>query len=212
MTPPIQSLVFDMDGVLADTSPCHAAAWEQIFRLIGIQAPAYHEIAGRSTRNVLEQFTGGLAPDHEQLLEWVRFKQLAALETLHTAPIEYDDTTPAITCLKQAGYAMSLATSASRASASLVLKRCGLEATFETIVCAEDMDRAKPDPAIFMLAMKRAGYRPASTLIIEDSSSGLAAALASGARVACVRSGHECDHPNFQGSFNNLLELTGSLT
>ena len=68
-------VVFDLDGVLVDTSPCHRAAFEALWREIGITGPPYESLAGRTTLQAVRDCTRALAPTEGQFREWVLFKQ-----------------------------------------------------------------------------------------------------------------------------------------
>ena len=55
-------IIFDMDGVLADSSPCHARAYQDLWKEIGVEGPRYDSIMGRPTGEVIREVTRDLAP------------------------------------------------------------------------------------------------------------------------------------------------------
>ena len=71
-------LIFDMDGVLVDTSAGHARAYQDLWERCGVTGPPYARIAGRPTREVVEHFTRELAPTPAAIEEWAAFKQQRA--------------------------------------------------------------------------------------------------------------------------------------
>ena len=75
-----------------------------------------------------------------------------------------------------------------------------------------DVVAGKPAPEVYLSAMERAGVAPHRTLIIEDSQSGLTAAVASRAYTASVRSGVKNDHERFIGSFPDVRSLLAKLS
>jgi HAD superfamily hydrolase (TIGR01509 family) len=196
--------VFDMDGVLVDTSACHRQAYERLWQRCGIAGPAYDEIAGRRTWDVVRERTASLHPSPRQIEEWAAFKQAEARALLASADIVYDDTLSALRTLQERRLVMAVATGASRASAELVLERTRLRGFFRTLVTAEDVTRGKPDPEIFQCVIARAGSTPERCVIVEDSLSGIDAAIACGAAVVCVRSGLRRAHTAFLGTFPTL--------
>jgi HAD superfamily hydrolase (TIGR01509 family) len=204
-------VIFDMDGVLVDTSACHRLAYERLWQRCGVTGPAYETIAGRPTREVVAEFTAPLRPSAGQVSEWVSFKQAAARALLAGNSIVYTDTIPALSALQSARIPMALATGASRETAFQVLAQTCLRAFFGIVVTAEDVARGKPDPEVYQVVMTRAEASPARCVIVEDSAAGIRAGLASGARVASVRTGLRLDHPDFLGSFADLSALVAAL-
>jgi HAD superfamily hydrolase (TIGR01509 family) len=200
-------LIFDMDGVLADTSPCHRRAYQDLWCRIGVQGPHYEAIAGRMTKDVITTFTGELKPTATEIDEWVRFKQERARNYLATEMITYGDAALSLAALAREGISLALGTGASRRTAEMVLKQLGLFDFFPVILTASDVQNGKPAPDIYSEIMVQGAFNPKDTLIIEDSLAGLEAAVASQAYVASVRSGREIAHPRFVGSFPDLLKL-----
>jgi beta-phosphoglucomutase-like phosphatase (HAD superfamily) len=205
--PPLDLIIFDMDGVLVDSTPCHRLAFERLWQLCGIRGPAYEAIAGRRTREVVEEVTAALKPSRRQVDEWVSFKQACAREVLATRTLTYDDAIPALRAIARCGIPLALGTAASRASVHLVLGKPGWDSLFSDVVTGEDVTAGKPNPEIYETIMSRAAASPDRCVIVEDSAAGIEAAIAAGARVACVRSGLEVDDPAFLGSFEDLREL-----
>jgi len=76
------------------------------------------------------------------------------------------------------------ATSSSPAEAHVVLQALGLAGQFDVVVTAADVVRAKPAPDLYLLATARLAVTPQQAIAVEDSSSGLQAALAAG--VTCI--------------------------
>ncbi|HWP48984.1 MAG TPA: HAD family phosphatase [Candidatus Limnocylindrales bacterium] len=199
--------IFDMDGVLADTSPCHRRAYEDLWRRIGIRGPEYETIAGRKTCDVIKEFTAGLKPSPEQIQEWILFKQLQARRYFSAEVITYPDTVRALTTLAKYKARLALGTSASRDSTRMILNRLGISDLFSILVTGDDVKHGKPSPEIYLKIIQKAEISPHKTLIVEDSPSGLEAAIASTAYAASVRTGKKIEHPKFIGSFSDLCEL-----
>ena len=207
----LELLIFDLDGVLVDSSPAHAKAFIDLWRRIGISGPAYPEIAGRTTKEVVSEYTSGLTPSAVQLEEWIHFKQLRAREYLAQHCILYDDTIPSLQPLTGPSRRLALGTSASGETTRWILKQFDLTKYFSAIATAEDVQTGKPSPEIYLHVMSIAGTSPEVTLIIEDSFSGLQAASATGAFVASTRSGLEIDGERFAGSFATIEEMIDKL-
>jgi HAD superfamily hydrolase (TIGR01509 family) len=205
-------VVFDLDGVLVDTSACHAWAFNQLWRLCGIDGPAYGDgVAGRTTLDVVLEHTAHLQPSEGQVTEWVAFKQARVLECFERRDIDFPDVLPVLRALREGGVDMAVATGASRARTTVILERLGVDTWFRSIVTADDVRAGKPDPETYAAAIERARAEPSRTGVVEDSPSGVESALAAGAHVASVRTGIHSDHPRFLFALRNLHELTDAL-
>jgi HAD superfamily hydrolase (TIGR01509 family) len=82
--------------------------------------------------------------------------------------------------LHDAGLPLAVATSSQRAYAEGLLQSHGLRSRFEFILASEDVTHAKPDPEIYLAAVGRLGFEPATVLVLEDSPPGILAAKAAG--------------------------------
>jgi HAD superfamily hydrolase (TIGR01509 family) len=201
------SFIFDLDGVLVNTSGAHARAYADLWQRIGINGPDYEGIAGRKTEEVLRQFCGELHPSEDKVLKWIRFKQERARDYIMSEDLLYDDTIFTLKTLWERAFLLALATGSSHATTSLILERYNLAHYFNAVITADDALKGKPAPDMYLEAIKRTKMNPAETLIVEDSQSGLISALDSGAFVASIRTGIRLEHKRFIGSYENLRSL-----
>ena len=208
---PFDLVVFDLDGVLADTAGCHARAFERLWRDLDLHGPEYSAIAGRRTREVVSEVSASLRPTAAQVASWVAAKQRYARHCLEREDIAYPDAGPTLRALAEAGYALAVGTSASRAGAALALGRLALDTAFAAVVTGDDVSAGKPAPEIYALTMARAGALPRRSLVVEDSAPGIDAALAAGAHVASVRTAVQRAHGRFAGAFPDLVGLAAAL-
>lgn len=206
-TPPLAMLIFDLDGVLADTTPCHRLAWSRLWDRLGLCGPAYEEIAGQRTLDVVRAVTAGRAPTTAQVEAWVAYKQAEARRLVGRETIVFDDVAPVVGLLRERGVPLALGTSASRHTATAVLARLGLEAAFNPVVAAEDVARAKPHPEVYERIVEAAGLQPRQVLVVEDSEAGVAAAVAAGVHVVSVRTGVRRDGELFLAALPDLRSL-----
>lgn len=99
---------------------------------------------------------------------------------------------------QRAGVTMAITTTTTRASVEALLHRQlggDWQTRFATLVCAEDVARKKPDPAVFRIAVERLGVVAARAVAIEDSPNGVMAATAAGCPVIVTRSVYFADSP-----------------
>lgn len=197
-------IIFDLDGVLVRTDGVHSSAYADLWERLDLEGPDYSSIAGQTTRETVEACTAHLRPSADQLAGWVDFKQQRARHYLRTRAIEFEDTVPVLSALRERGHTLALGTGASAAGTDTILGRLGIKRFFSIVVTGEDVERGKPDPEVYSKSLEMTGQRAEDTLIVEDSAAGLQAALGSGAWVVSVRNGLRSGHPRFLGALDNL--------
>lgn len=176
----VRSVVFDLDGVLMESTPFHAQAYTEVLAEAGVTGFEYARFAGMRTREVMgvigeERGTGW---DGERLGELSAAKTRRALELMRA-------NRPVVAGCEElvrglAGkYRVGLASSASRESVAWFLETTGLE--FGVVLTGGDVREAKPSPEIYLRAIEALGGGPA--LVVEDAVAGVVAGRAAGARV-----------------------------
>lgn len=200
-------VVFDMDGVLTDSTGCHARAFADLWGLAGISdPPSYAAIAGRRTDSVVREYTARLSPAASQVEAWTRFKQERAREYLQTSAA-FPDAVPVLRELTRLGYSLALGTGASKATARMLLAQSGLAPLLPVLVTADDVGEGKPDPETYVRAIALAGGTADRSLVVEDSAAGLLAGAGAGAATAAVRTGEVISDRRFLGTFPDLTSL-----
>ena len=178
-------MIFDLDGVLADSEGIHILAWEQIareYRLSEDRLPLHDWIGYADTEIVKDVVRDhGLSVTPEDLLEHKRriFRRLIAeqLEPIPGAVEALSELEP---------LPLGLATSSSRTEAELMLRILGITDRFRTVVTADEVKHSKPEPDSYLLAAEGLGITPEHCVAIEDSSSGVQSARAAGMIVLAV--------------------------
>ena len=179
-------IIFDMDGVLADSSPCHARAYQDLWKEVGVEGPRYDSIMGRPTGEVIREITRDLAPTTEQEEQWIRFKQERARVYLQKETVTFPDTREVLEKLTASGTAIAVGTSASRDTAELLLRQIGVLPLIPVLVTSDDVREGKPAPDTYLEACAALGVAPADALAIEDSPHGVSAAKAAGLRCVAI--------------------------
>jgi HAD superfamily hydrolase (TIGR01509 family) len=96
--------------------------------------------------------------------------------------------------LHAANVPAAVATSGTRQYADHVLTRLDLKRRFRFVLTADDIQRGKPDPEVYLLAARRLGIAPSRMLVLEDSANGCRAAVAAGAFTVAVPNRHTREH------------------
>lgn len=183
------AVIFDMDGVLADTEPVYEQALGVVLARRGaaVSATEYAALVGVTNEAtwqwVVERF--GLADAPEELLDESESVLMPALSGgLVAAP----GVIVLVTMLRARGVPLALGSSARRPVVEAVLAGLGLADAFSAVVSGDDVRQGKPDPAIFLEAAGRLGVAASACVVIEDSLPGMRAGRFAGMSVVGVRS------------------------
>ncbi len=180
-----RGIVFDMDGVLLNSSPIHAAAYRDALSGLSIPNFRYSRVAGMRSldgvRAILKE--NNIDLPQEVIAALARVKSILALSRIGAENPIVPGAAAVLGAL--AGRTkLALASSASEAGVNVFLDRNNLRRFFQCALHSGDVGSAKPSPEIFELAINRLGLRPADALVVEDAVAGIQAAKAAGA-VAC---------------------------
>lgn len=177
----IRGLVFDFDGLILDTEEPDYLAWQEVYVAHGVTLPleVWAEHVGTVGRfdpiAYLEEQTGHTV-DRDTIREERRTRLTALIAAKPALPGVRDYLVDA----ERRGLRLAVASSSSRAWVSGHLERLGLHAHFAAIVTSDDVERVKPDPALYLTALTALGLQGNEVIAFEDSIHGLAAAKAAG--------------------------------
>lgn len=180
-------LIFDFDGTVADTTPLHAAAFQETLVPFGIQVD-YSIIAGMKTRDALLKCgeRAGIAWSDSELASLVRRKQALVRRSIKRGLQPLPGVDEFLRTVRFQ-YALAMVTSGSRATVELSMWALGYSGWFDPLVTADETSRSKPDPEGYMLALRIANASAREALVFEDADAGLRAAECAGIDVCDVR-------------------------
>ena len=199
---PLQGIVFDFDGVIADTERVHLAAFQDVLAKRGMtlgESEYYQRYLGYDDAGALRAIGNDrrqpFADDTVHELVSAKAERFAARTGAGAALFP-----GAAACIERLGAVapLAIASGALHAEIDAILRAAGLRERFEAIVAADDVDRSKPAPdsyrrAVELLAAGHIGVTPATCVAIEDSAWGIEAAHAAG--LACVGVTHSFPAP-----------------
>jgi HAD superfamily hydrolase (TIGR01509 family) len=179
-----KALLFDMDGVLVDSTLIHAEAFQQVLRGVDIDDFAYAPYAGMRTRDVISDvlLKHGRAPRENEIARLSAAKtdlaaqQMKALNPLFPHALEVLERL-------SARFPLALVSSGSELSVRGFVDTNELGRTFQAVVHGGEVTNAKPAPDAYQEAARRLGLGCPDCLVLEDADSGEAAARAAGCEV-----------------------------
>ena len=174
-----QAYLFDCDGTIADSMPLHYSAWrralsewncefsEDLFYAWG-GTPVAEIIANLNEMNGLKMPVASVSKRKEEYYFEILPQLKAVPEVLECIEISHGK------------IPFAVVSGSTRESVTASLEILKLLDRFDTLVCAGDYRRSKPDPEAFLIAAERLGVAPESCLVFEDTDMGIQAATAAG--------------------------------
>lgn len=185
----IRAVIFDMDGTLLDSERIVLKAWQYVIDKYSLPfdlSLPYRSI-GLNYASMKTLFLSELGEDYPFDKYWGYAKQYlqnAKRRTAYPVKAGFDEL---CTYLKANKIGMYVATSTYQASAAKELEHSGILGYFDGIIGGDEITRGKPDPEIFITAAEKTGFVKSECLIVEDSSNGIRAGIASGIRTVFIK-------------------------
>jgi putative hydrolase of the HAD superfamily len=192
----IAALIFDFDGLIVDTETPALESWRRIYAEHGfdlaldVWAGALGTTHGFDALEHLTSLVAGVDSARAAALRAEAAAVLARRQELKAQLSAGQAILPGVLALLDQADAMGLpcavASSSGRDWIEGWLGRLGIRGRFRCVRTADDVERTKPDPALFLSAAACLGAPPAACLVLEDSPNGILAARAAGCPVAAV--------------------------
>jgi HAD superfamily hydrolase (TIGR01509 family) len=188
-------LIFDCDGVIVDSEAISMAIDTSLMQRHGIEiteAQMHKRFVGATFASMLAEFTAEYQIEFPADLE--KQKDIEMEEAYRSRLPEIHGIKDSLFALRARGHRMAIASNGPKHRIHLALGILGLENIFDEIVTFEDVERPKPAPDMYLLAASKLGAEAKDCIVMEDSITGLTAAVAAGARVIGVTATHH--HPD----------------
>jgi HAD superfamily hydrolase (TIGR01509 family) len=181
----IEALVFDFDGLILDTEGPEYQSWREIYQAHGCSLPLSKWAEGIGSSDTFDPYDDlaqrlGRPVDRAAIRAKyrTRFAELMADQSILPG-VEH-----CIFKAKELGLKLGLASSSSRRWVTGYLAQLQLEAYFDSIKCADDVERTKPDPALYLATLQALNVKAHEAIALEDSPNGVLAAKRAG--IFCV--------------------------
>ena len=184
----MDAVIFDLDGLLADTEIISLKVYQELLEDFGIpftEETYSREYSGHREEENVQRFlnTYDLPWNFDQTLEKVyelEARILAKGVNLKKGAKNL------LAFLQREGIPIALATSSVESRARMILDSNGILSLFDHLVFAKDVKRSKPYPDIFLKACSDLNVLPENCLVLEDSEAGIEAASRAGIPVICI--------------------------
>lgn len=181
------AVIFDMDGVIADSEYFNVKAKHVILQKAGIEVDwHYHDKFLGTTHEYMwtemkKEFSALTEEVSCYIKQWVETrKELIKEEGLKPMP----GVVTLIKELKEKGFCLAVASSSLKEDIMDNMNTFGITECFDAFVSGSECKNGKPDPEIFLRAAEAIGKKPEECVVVEDSTAGVSAAKA--ARMRCI--------------------------
>lgn len=187
-------MIFDLDGVIADSEPLHKESFRLLLGEMGIEESAmgdWNRFVGTADLPVLLKLIEGRNVEGTPE-EWLERKGALFLELLRQREPIFPEIPGLVEDLARQ-YLMAVASGSLRTAIAGVLGLRGLRRHFRHAISVQDVARGKPAPDLFLRAAELLGMASSECVVIEDSAPGVAAARAAGMRVIAITNTTEAE-------------------
>jgi HAD superfamily hydrolase (TIGR01509 family) len=190
----LYGLIFDVDGVIADTEAVNARAsikvFEDLFSLKGVKRRDFEAGLGRGAAEYVKAaaLVHDLELTEEQIEKATQLRQQYFLNILSREPLPpFPGVLELIEkAMQREDFRVAIATSSTLEKSRAVLESAQIPYRKMVYITGNDVKNKKPHPELFLIAAERLGIEPAKCVIIEDAPNGVQAAKAAGAKCIVV--------------------------
>jgi HAD superfamily hydrolase (TIGR01509 family) len=190
----LYGLIFDVDGVIADTEPVNAKVTikvlKDMFDLDGVRPEDFDAGIGKGAEKYVQAGADahGLKLADQQVKDAANLREKYLIETIRSEPLPaFPGVLKLINgALQRQDFRLAIATSASLELSRAILESAKIPYSKMTYVNGSEIKSKKPDPELFLVAASRMSINPAHCVVIEDAPSGVQAAKAAGAKCIAV--------------------------
>ena len=208
----IKAVLFDMDGVLADTERFYNRRRVAYMEEKGFHFDEVPDLSGSNEPAIWEALVPGNLTLREELLAEYK-KRYCPAHPIPYAELLNEQTEPVMRELHERGVKCAIASSSYRELIDELVEIAGIADVLDYTISGHECSAFKPDPEIYLRAMEALGVVPAECLVIEDSPMGIEAGKRSGARVLALRphEGVNLDQSVADAIIDNLADILTAL-
>ena len=208
----IKAVLFDMDGVLADTERFYNRRRVAYMEEKGFHFDEIPDLSGSNEPAIWEALVPGNLTLREELLAEYK-KRYCPAHPIPYAELLNEQAEPVMRELHERGVKCAIASSSYRELIDELVEIAGITDVLDYTISGHECSAFKPDPEIYLRAMEALGVEPTECLVIEDSPLGIEAGKRSGARVLALRphEGVNLDQTGADVVIDNLADILTAL-
>jgi len=203
----IKAIIFDMDGVLIDAKEWHYEALNKALCLFGYEITRHEHLVsydGLPTKEKLRMLSLERALP-EKLHDFINeMKQRYTVEAIFNHCRPYFTHQYALAKLKQQKYKIAVCSNSIRDTVQLMMEKSDLLRYIDFFISNQDIKKAKPDPEMYLMAVKKLSVKPEECLVLEDNKNGIIAAETAGCNVYVVDSIEEVNFANINKKIKEI--------
>jgi HAD superfamily hydrolase (TIGR01509 family) len=186
----IRLIIYDLDGVLVDTSDAICLSFNAALEDAGEAPRSDEEIRGMIGVPLDEMYRRVLPRERWGIVEgcFKRYREVFMEVSLDHVRI-LDGVEATLSHFEEEGLQQVLATNKSAPEAEKILAHLGIDGYFDLMVGYDDVSSPKPSPEMILLALDAMGVEPDEAVLVEDSPTGLAAGKGAGVFTVAVTTG-----------------------
>ena len=187
----IKAVIWDMDGVIADTAPYHCQAWQEVFQKRGVTFTEEHFRRNFGQRNdtIIRNILGeDISQSEIDAIASEKEKSFRQRVRQNIKPLP--GAIKLIKSLKEHGFCMALASSAPMENIRLIIGGLDINNYFQAIASGREVKEGKPNPQGFLLAAQKLGVEPENCIVVEDAIAGVTAAKRAGMHCLAITNTH----------------------
>ena len=187
-----ECVIFDMDGVLADTGPIHFASWKKLAEEIGVKFTKkfFEKTFGQKSIPITRKLVGENTND-SKIKEWADLKETYYREMVKDKIRPLPGVISLIKELKKKDFKLAVGSSGPPENVDLLLKSLKIKKYFDFIITGADVQKGKPDPEGFIKIKKHFQVNAENCVVIEDAPVGIEAAKRAGMKTIALTTTHK---------------------
>ena len=184
-------VIFDMDGVLADTGPIHYESWVKLAKQLGVKFSKrfFNLTFGQQSVTILQELLGSKI-EQEMVEKWANIKEQYYREMVKDELKPLPGVLVLIKELHARNFKLAVGSSGPPENVDLLLSTLNIKDYFDVIITAAEVKNGKPAPDVFLIAAEKLNIKVDKCLVIEDAPVGITAARKAGMKVIALRTTH----------------------
>jgi beta-phosphoglucomutase family hydrolase len=185
------AVIFDMDGVLADTGSIHYQSWVKIAKEIGkkFSKEFFKSTFGRQSIPIIRNLVG-TDVDEDLVRKWADLKEKYYREMVRNNIVPLPGVLRLLKELNELKFKLAVGSSGPPENVDLLLNSLEIAHYFDIVITASDVKNGKPAPDVFLIASKKLKITPSNCIVIEDAPVGIEAAKNAGMKCIALETTH----------------------